>query len=138
MDFRCTNDKSARASSSAMLHFLGWHLLTLLQKRVALKCNPKSVALKCNTSCRSAGRRNQLQYFCNYDYSPMWSGNHILLGNIFGRINQPKRCAYFMTTNTSTPTSVTTESLTNFKTSFGTKSSETIPTQNSKLAQKKR
>ena len=60
----------------------------------------------------------------------------ILLGNILGRMDQPKRCAYFKTTDTST--SETTEPSTNFKTSFGTTSSEAIPTKNPKLAQKKR
>ena len=78
-----------------------------------------------------------MQYFCNYDYSTMWSGNHILLGNILGRINQPKRCGYFMTTDTSIPTAVTTTSSNNFETSFGTTSSEALPTKNPKLAQKK-
>ena len=67
----------------------------------------------------------------------MWSGgSYILLGNIFGRINQPKRCAYFKTTDTST--SITTESSTIFETSFGTTRSEALPTKNPKLAQKKR
>ena len=76
-----------------------------------------------------------MRYLCNYDYSTMWSGgSYILLENILGRINQPKRCAYFMTNDTSTPT----EPSTILTTSFGTTSSEAIPTQNPKLAQKKR
>ena len=55
-----------------------------------------------------------MRYLCNYDYSTMWSGgSYILLENILGRINQPKRCAYFMKTDAST--SVTTEPSTNFE-----------------------
>ena len=86
------------------------------------------------------GQPINVQYLCNYDYSPFWSGNHILLGDIFGRFKS-KRCSYFMTSDAST--SATTESpidstpTTISMTSFGATNSE-VKLKSPKLAQRKK
>ena len=77
------------------------------------------------------------QYHCNYDYSTMLSGNHILFWDILGTINKSQMCTYFMRTYSST--SVTTESpmdstpSTISTTAFGPTSSDVQPTKSPKL-----
>ena len=74
------------------------------------------------------------QHLCNYSYLPLWSGNHILIGNVFRKITESNKCATFNTKKTDT--FVTTEppivsispksSSTVSKTSFETTTSEVL------------
>ena len=78
---------------------------------------------------------------CNYDYIPLWSGNHILIGNIFRKITESRTCVDYKKTDTSTTTvspigSTLTSNI--LMSSFGITTPEVLPTQSPKLAPNKK
>ena len=78
---------------------------------------------------------------CNYDYIPLWSGNHVLIGNVFRKITESRKCVDYKKTDTSittvTPIGSTSPS-TILTSSFGTTTSEVQPTQSPKMAPNKK
>ena len=66
---------------------------------------------------------SKVQYLCNYDYKPLWSGTHILVGNVFRKLAESSRCVNYKKTDTTITTESSTDSTlpsTILMTSFGT------------------